>query len=269
MCGRFALTATPEQVRTLFQYLEEPSFPARYNIAPTQPIALVTGVHGQPKFMLARWGLVPAWVKDPASFSLLINARAETLLEKPSFKNAAKHRRCLIPASCYYEWQRKGKEKQPYMLRPPAAGTLAFAGIWETYSHPEGGDIDTAAIITIPANRFTKAIHDRMPATIAPQDFSNWLDTDNVRARHAMPLLYNNADQPFEALPISSSINAASYDRAELQDAINLAKEPEDEPHGQNKASARKADASSKASKNENQLDLFQVNMSQRSPRAG
>src|SRR3979411_3317692 len=116
MCGRFVITSPPAALRQIFGYSEQPNFPARYNIAPTQPVPMVIFENGARHFRLMRWGLLPAWVKDPRKFTLLINARAETVLEKPAFKNAMKRRRCLLPANGYYEWQSSGKTKQHYFI---------------------------------------------------------------------------------------------------------------------------------------------------------
>ena len=123
MCGRFVLTATPEELEALFGYLDGEPFPPRYNIAPTQPIAIVRMMGGARRFALVRWGLVPSWVKDPKQFSLLINARAEGILDKASFRAAMRYRRCLVPASGFYEWRKmpgsnSGKTRQPFWLRP-------------------------------------------------------------------------------------------------------------------------------------------------------
>src|SRR5258708_38946976 len=118
MCGRYVIISPPEELRRLFGYSEQPNFPARYNIAPTQPVPVVIFENGARHFRLMRWGLLPAWVENPRQFALLINARAETVLEKPAFKNAMKRRRCLHPADGYYEWQTVGKIKQPILIHP-------------------------------------------------------------------------------------------------------------------------------------------------------
>ena len=118
MCGRFVITSPPAAVRAAFGYLDQPNFPPRYNVAPTQPVPVVIVEQGTRRFGLMRWGLIPSWVKDPRKFSLLINARAETVLDKPAFRSAMKRRRCLVPADGYYEWQRRSARKQPYFIYP-------------------------------------------------------------------------------------------------------------------------------------------------------
>ena len=148
MCGRYAITTAPEAIRQLFRYLEQPNFPPRYNVAPTQPVPIVRMTEGKRQFALVRWGLIPAWVKDPRTFTLLINARGESVLDKPAFKNAMKYRRCLFPADGFYEWERKGERKQPYFVRLKGGGPLAFAGLWESWMGPNGEEQETAAIVT-------------------------------------------------------------------------------------------------------------------------
>src|SRR5271167_4218612 len=138
MCGRFVVTSPPDALRQIFGYLEQPNFPPRFNIASTQSIPVVIIENGTRHFRLMRWGLMPAWVKDPRKFTLLINARAETVREKPAFKNAMKRRRCLIPADGYYEWQSAGKIKQPYFIYRRDRQPFGFAGLAETWLGPNG-----------------------------------------------------------------------------------------------------------------------------------
>ncbi len=213
MCGRFALLALPEEVQALFGYVDAEDFPPRYNIAPTQPLAVVREEHHQRRFALVRWGLVPAWVEDPRQFSLIINARAEGVLERPAFKNAMRYRRCLVPASGFYEW-RKGPDrrspKQPFWIRPRAGGVFAFAGLWETWSDRRGGgEIDSAAIVTTVANGAVAAIHDRMPVVVLPQDHETWLAGP---LEEAASLLRPPPEDFFEAIPVSDRVNSAQHD---------------------------------------------------------
>src|SRR5436853_7404841 len=133
MCGRYAITTAPEAIQALFGYPEQPNFPPRYNVAPTQPVPIVRLTNGKREFALVRWGLIPAWVKDPRGFSLLINARGESVLDKPAFRNAMKRRRCLFPADGFYEWKRAGDRKVPHYIRLAAGGPMAFAGLWEAW----------------------------------------------------------------------------------------------------------------------------------------
>jgi putative SOS response-associated peptidase YedK len=230
MCGRYALTSPPEAVRRLFGYSETPNFPPRYNIAPTQPIAIIVGGRGEDgapsrHFMLARWGFLPGFVKDARDFPLLINARSETAVEKPSFRNAMKRRRCLVPADAYYEWLklREGGwiTRRPYLFRRVDGSPMGLAGLWETFSSADGSEIDTACILTTEANGATIAVHDRMPAIIDPKDFKRWLDSDNVSAAEAAKMLKPAADDALEFFEIGSGINKATSEGADLQTRLD------------------------------------------------
>ena len=223
MCGRYVIFSTPEAIRALFRYGEQPNFPARYNIAPTQPIPIVRLVDGNPSFALMRWGLLPSWVEEPKTFPLLINARSESVLDKPAFRNAMRRRRCLIPTDGFYEWQAGGGSgaKQSYFVRARrdergAARPLAFAGLWETWTGPNGEELDTAAIVTTNANRSLSAIHPRMPAFIAPADFDRWLDCDAVPAEEAATLIKPADEALFEVYPISPAVNRVANDSEAL-----------------------------------------------------
>lgn len=142
MCGRFVITSAPAALRQLFGYIEQPNFPPRYNVAPTQPIPVVLVENGARHFRLMRWGLLPGWVKDPKGFTLLINARSETVLEKPAFKRAIRRRRGLIPADGYYEWKAVDGRKQPFFIHRADGAPLGFAAVFETWIGPNGEELD-------------------------------------------------------------------------------------------------------------------------------
>ena len=224
MCGRYVIISTPEAIRKLFGYAEQPNFPPRYNVAPTQPIPIVRLANGKRSFALMRWGFLPAWVKDPKNFPLLINARGESVLEKPAFRNAVRRRRCLIPTDGFYEWKAGATPagpKQPYLVRArrDAAGTaqpLAFAGLFETWTGPNGEELDTVAIVTTAANRLLAPLHDRMPVFIAPEAFDMWLDCDHVEADVAAALIRPAADGWLEAYPVSTAVNRVANDSEAL-----------------------------------------------------
>src|SRR5215470_18252619 len=158
MCGRYLITSAPEAFRRLFGYPEQPNFPLRYNVAPTQPVPIVRVVEGARQFALVRWGLIPPWVEDPRNFSLLINARGESVNDKPAFRNAMRRRRCLFPADGSYEWRQLGRDRRPFFVRSRTGGPIAFAGLWETWMGPNGEEMETAAIVTTAANRTLAAI---------------------------------------------------------------------------------------------------------------
>ena len=223
MCGRYAVTTAPEAMRALFRYLEQPSFPPRHNVAPTQPVAIVRMAEGNREFALMRWGLIPGWVKDPRGFSLLINARGESLLDKPAFRNAMKRRRCLFPADGFYEWKRDGERRQPWFVRLKSGQPMAFAGLWETWSGPNGEEMETAAIVTTTASRSIAHIHDRMPVIVAPEAFDFWLDP-NVDARTAAAVIAPAPDAALQAYEVSSAVNRTANDSPSLLEPL---REPE------------------------------------------
>jgi len=216
MCGRYTITSAPDALRLLFQYTERPNFPPRYNIAPTQPIPIVRLQESERHFALVRWGLIPSWVKDPNTFALLLNARGESVIDKPAFRNAMKRRRCLVPADGFYEWKPVGGRKQPYYIRAKSGAPLAFAGLWETWEGPNGEEVDTATIITTRANRLLGEIYDRMPVIIPPEAFDLWLDCGNVDAVTASALIAPAPEDLLETYPVSMAVNRTANDNAKL-----------------------------------------------------
>lgn len=216
MCGRYTITATPEVIRALFRYEEQPNFPPRFNIAPTQPIAVVRLMDGKRQFALMRWGLLPSWVKDPKKFTLLINARGESVSKKPAFRAAMKRRRCLIPADGFYEWKATGGRRQPFYVRAKSGSPFAFAGLWETWIGPNGEELDTAAIVTTDANKTLASIHDRMPVVVQPEAFDLWLGCTNVDAETASALIRPAQEDLFEAYEISTAVNRTANDNPTL-----------------------------------------------------
>lgn len=229
MCGRFVLDVTPDDVARMFDVDGFAPFPPRYNIAPGQPIAVVREEHGRRRLELVRWGLVPGWVKDPSAFSKPINARSETVLEKPTFRGAMRHRRCLIPASGFYEWARQaGGSRQPFLIRPTAGGVVGLAGLWEEWVDPDGGIHETGVILTTSANAMMSAIHDRMPAVIPPDRFSAWLDCRHVDGREAAGLLRPVPDGFFTAVAVDTRVNAVRNDDAGLTAPVAHSPPPRD-----------------------------------------
>ena len=231
MPGRFAVISPPETIRAFFGYSETPDFPPRFNIAPTQPIPVVTAAaysQGVDRhFNLMRWGFLPGFVKDPKTFSLIINARAETLTEKPSFRAAVKRRRCLVIADGFYEWVRgPNRTSRSFLVRRPDRGPMGLAGLYETWSDPSGGEIDTACIVTTPPNRLIATIHDRMPAIIEPRDFHFWLDNDGVEAFAATALLRPAPEDALELFEVSNDVNRVANDDPTVQQPISSPVKP-------------------------------------------
>src|SRR5437588_7515363 len=206
MCGRYSITTAPEAMRRLFAYPEQPNFPPRFNIAPTQPVPIVRLYEGRRQFALVRWGLIPSWVKDPRRFALLHVARGESVNEKPAFRNAMKRRRCLVPADGFYEWKRTAERKQPYFVRLKSGQPMAFAGLWESWMGPNGEEQETAAIVTTTASRSIAHIHDRMPVIVPPEAFDFWLDP-KVGAEMAASVIQPAPDATIEAYEVSSAVN--------------------------------------------------------------
>lgn len=216
MCGRFVIASPPDVLRQLFGYREQPNFPPRHNIAPTQPVPVVIVESGIRHFRLMRWGLLPAWVKDPRAFTLLINARAETVLEKPAFRNAVRRRRCLVPADGYYEWQGVEGRKRPSFIHARDRLPFGFAALAETWIGPHGEELDTVAIVTAAATGAMAKMHMRVPVTIAPDDFARWLDCAADDAADAMPLLRAPAEGAFVWHRVSARVNSVANDDAQL-----------------------------------------------------
>ena len=190
MCGRYALTVEPDVLAALFALDEAPSFDVRFNLAPSQeaPVVVREVAEGGHAVRPMRWGLVPSWAKDSKIGYRTINARSETASEKPSFRSAFKKRRCLIPASWFYEWKREGSQKIPYRIRRPDDRPLAFAGLWEHWKGSAKEDPRTTfTILTTSSNEDLAELHDRMPCLVEPDDFDRWLtpevdDADATRA---------------------------------------------------------------------------------------
>ena len=217
MCSRYSLTAPPEAVRNLFGYEPLESFPPRYNIAPTEPVLTVlNNMRGVREPRLMRWGLIPSWVKDPRQFSTLINARAETAAEKPSFRGPLRHRRCLVPATGFYEWTGKPRAKIPHLCELKSRAPFAFAGLWDRWLGADGSEIDTVAILTVAANADMAPIHDRMPLFIAEADFDAWLDCKAGSADGILHLLQPLSPGQLDITPVSPRINNSRLEGPEL-----------------------------------------------------
>ena len=240
MCGRFVITSPPAALRQIFGYVEQPNFPPRFNVAPTQPIPVVMIENAARHFRLMRWGLLPAWVKDPRTFALLINARAETVLEKPAFKNAIKRRRCLIPADGYYEWQASETRKRPHFIHRRDGQPFGFAGLAETWIGPNGEELDTVAIVTAPAGADLSVLHHRVPVTVTPADFDSWLDCRSYDTAAAMALLAPPPAGEFAWHEISTRVNRVANDDAQLLLPITAEQMATEQPAPARRATPRK-----------------------------
>lgn len=212
MCGRFALKAPPAKLKVLFELDEVADYAPRYNIPPGTDIPVIRqSPEGGRVLHLLRWGLVPHWAKDPSIGNKLNNARAETVAEKASFREAFKRRRCLIPASGFYEWKTEGKVKQPYYISLESGELLAMAGLWETWQSPEGDLLRTCAIITTSPNALMQPIHDRMPVILAPEHWQAWLTAPPAEIAG---LLAPHDAEAMRAWPVDRRVSRAGEDDA-------------------------------------------------------
>lgn len=208
MCGRFTMTLDLEEIKRFFRIAEaSQDYPPSYNTAPGReiPVILTEDVR---RLALSRWGLVPSWAKDQSIGNKLINARAETLLEKPSFRKAFKYRRCIIPADSFFEWDKKGKVKQPYRILRQDNQPLALAGLWEIWTSPSGNLLHSCTIITVPANSLLEPIHDRMPAILSQEETDLWLDPLLQNPLDLISLLKPYPDGELHMYPVSNLVNS-------------------------------------------------------------
>lgn len=207
MCGRYALHSHPDVVALQFGLSAPPNWKPRYNIAPTQQAPVVRiDSRNQRELALLRWGLIPAWSKDASIGAHMINARAETVASKPAFRSAFRRHRCLVPADGYYEWKGEAGRKQPYLLRPAGDGPFAMAGLWEQWHAPDGGVVESFAIITTNAPEAVRTVHDRMPVIVSAADYEAWLHSPDAALLQPLP------GTQFAIRPVSRVVNNARID---------------------------------------------------------
>lgn len=217
MCGRFTLTSSADEIAQAFQLSDVPQRSPRYNIAPTQPLETIITKSGERKLEMMKWGLIPHWAKDPKMGNKLINARAETLAEKPSFRGAFQHRRCLILANGFYEWHKSAekKQKQPYYIHLIHHEPFAFAGLWETWQPETGEAILSCTLITTVANELMQPIHQRMPVILSSQDYDNWLNPAITEAQSLQSCLKPYPSSAMTAYRVSSLVNSPTHEQPE------------------------------------------------------
>jgi putative SOS response-associated peptidase YedK len=211
MCGRFTLNQTSEAIANHFHLAEVPDLPPRYNIAPTQPVAaIVLDDQEQRQFTHFYWGLIPSWAKDPKIGAKMINARAETVAEKPAFRAAFKRRRCLIVTDGFYEWKKVEKQKQPFYFCRSNHHPFAFAGLWEHWQSSEGDTIDSCTILTTEASKLMEPIHNRMPVILDEQNYDRWLSP--LSKPDLIQTLLRPYSEGMERYPVSNQVNRPTYD---------------------------------------------------------
>ncbi len=229
MCGRYSLTTAPEEMRALFDYENLPNLEPRYNIAPTQMVAVVRlAAAGRRELALLRWGLIPHWARDASMGARMINARAETVAVKPAFRDAFAHRRCLVPADGFYEWRTEDGRKQPFRIGMKGGGAFAFAGLWESWTAPEDADgpiaagetVETVTIITTVANEKLRPIHHRMPVILPAEAYASWLDS-HCPANDAAALLRPFPAEPMAFYRVSTRLNAVRNDDPACIEPLN------------------------------------------------
>lgn len=216
MCGRFTLHTPTQRLKTEFQVNEVPPIEARFNIAPTQAVLGVRESSDGRQAEMFKWGLIPSWAKDATMGAKLINARSETVTEKPAFRDAFKRRRCLIPADGFYEWARTGGKKQPYFFRMRDDRPFGFAGLWDRWEDETGKVIESCTILTTEANEVVQPVHDRMPVILHPEEYNLWLNEDVRWVDARKELLRPYPASEMISYPVSPLVNSPSRQGAEL-----------------------------------------------------
>jgi putative SOS response-associated peptidase YedK len=222
VCGRFTLSTSPIEIANHFDLDETPELKARFNVAPGQSIATVS-VAGEARrsvLSLRRWGLVPSWAKDSKIGNRLINARAETVSEKPSFRSALRRRRCLVPADGFYEWSGPKGSKQPYFIGLDGRALFGFAGLWERWTDPEGEMLESCTLLTTNATEHLSALHARMPVIVDPVDYELWMDPDVSEPDLVSPIVGRNLGGALGFYPISEHVNDVRHDDPHCLEAI-------------------------------------------------
>ncbi len=216
MCGRFTLRQPAERIAREFQLAEVPAIEARYNIAPTQSVLAIRQSPDGREASMFKWGLIPSWAKDAAIGSKLINARSETVDEKPSYREAFKRRRAIIPVDGFYEWAHTGNKKQPYYFHFKDDRLFGFAGLWEKWRTPDGESLESCSILTTEANEVLSTVHDRMPVILDPEAYDLWLDEDERKQELRKELLCPFPGSEMIAYPVSTLINSPQHQGEEL-----------------------------------------------------
>lgn len=221
MCGRYTMHHSPAQVLMRFDVTSaQTTTTERYNIAPTQTVPIIMETDGGRLLETMQWGLIPSWAKEPGLARKMINARAETLAEKPAFKAALARRRCLIPADGFYEWKTEGNVRHPLHIRRKDGALFAFAGLWEEWKQPDGTPLRTCTIITTSPNDIMLPIHDRMPAMLLPEEEEAWLDVKSHKSGDAVRLLHPYPADLMEAYAVDRRVNIPTIEDPALLNSL-------------------------------------------------
>lgn len=217
MCGRFTLQIRPSQLADIFGLIEIPTFSSRYNIAPSQQIAVIRqNGDGQNRLNFMRWGLIPPWADDMSIGFKMINARSETVDEKHSFRHAIRHRRCLIPASGFFEWVQEGKSKKPLYIRMKDDSLMVFAGLWESWKSPEKQVVESCTILTTNSNSLIAPLHERMPVILHSHEFNRWLDRETTDPEMLRSLYQSYPADLMNVSEVSSAVNSPRNDSPDM-----------------------------------------------------
>jgi putative SOS response-associated peptidase YedK len=220
MCARITLTTTAAELADLFGLAsdarqQQPAPPSgRYNVAPSTLIPVIRTVNGVRQLAELKWGLIPHWATAPKP-TPFVNARAETVPEKPAFRDSFRKRRCLVPADGFFEWKTVGKKKHPFFVRPAGGGLFVYAGLWDRWQGPDG-PVETVTVLTVPANELVKPLHDRMPAIVTEGRFGAWLDPKESRPAKLLPLLEPYPADRMEMWAVGERVNRVASDGPEL-----------------------------------------------------
>lgn len=209
MCGRYTLSTPGDLLVELFELDAEPQLAARFNIAPTQeaPVLRVAAPGDSRRLTLLRWGLVPSWAKSPDIGNRMINARAETVADKPAYRSSFRRRRCLVVADGFYEWQRTGGPKQPFLFRLAGGSPFAMAGLWDRWDKGEGEALETFTVLTTAPNDLVQPVHRRMPVILPPTAFEDWLDPELEDRERLLAHLQPLPSDQMEGFPVSTWVN--------------------------------------------------------------
>ncbi|PLZ80111.1 hypothetical protein CBP16_14240 [Fischerella thermalis WC217] len=224
MCGRFTLSVFPEVLTQIFEVEKIPDFKPQYNIAPTQMVLVVlyNSEGNKREIQRLRWGLIPSWAKDQSMGARLINARAETVAEKPAFRRAFKRQRCLVVADGFYEWQQQDGKKQPYYFRLSNGKPFSFAGLWEEWQSPEQERIKSCTILTTQANELLQMVHDRMPVILQQESYDLWLDPPVHDVELLQPLLHPYPSEAMTSYPVTTLVNSPKNNSAECITPVKI-----------------------------------------------
>jgi len=217
MCGRYTIDILPELLVEIFGLAEPPAITPRFNVAPTQQVPVIRRYgDGQNHLDLLHWGLIPSWAQEKSIGSRLINARSETVTDKPSFRQAIRYRRCLVPSSGFYEWKQEGEAKQPWYIRLKEGLPMVFAGLWETWKNAEGTVVESCTILTTASNRLLAPLHDRMPVILSPDEYRTWLERTTTDPTGLKKMFQPYPADLMEMWQVSPEVNKVGNDSADL-----------------------------------------------------